>query len=266
MSSNEEPRPTDATRRRWLKSVPLAGGVAVALQACGGGGGDAVAAAPAGAASGPAVGGGAVATVTSWAGRPAASASTGQAIMVTDVGVNGSVWVSNGTTWLPLATPLTLFHRFSNAQMDGSLGAGIDVFLDGVTIPAYVLQPMSGLRIAAGYSFPGRGTGGKAPQIKAYFGIATYASGYTSLLDGRGQLTTQKSLLADVRLQNKNALAVNQLRPNDYASGASANAFADAAIDFSQAVTIGFGALNNAASADPNDQQRLEWFSIELVS
>ena len=237
----------------------------VALQGCGGGGSVAAAAAP---ASGVAGGGSGMAlpTVTSWASRPAASVSTGQAIMVTDVGVNGSIWVSNGVAWVPLATPLTLFHKFSNSQMDGSVGANTDVLLDAVTIPAYVLGPMSGLRIVAAYSFSGSGTGNKAPQVKAYFGLATYAAGFCSLLDSRGQFAAQKSFLLEVGLQNKNSLAANQIRPNDYGIGASINAFADAAVDFSQAVTIGFGALNNAASASPGDQQRLEWFSIELAA
>lgn len=186
--------------------------------------------------------------------------------MVTDVGVNGSMWLSNGQTWLSVASPLTLFHKFSNAQMDGSAGIGIDVFLDGCTIPASVLQPSSGLRIVAAYSFPGNGAGGKAPQIKAYFGSGTYGAGFISLLDTRGQFATQRSLLLQVTVQNKNSMSANQVRPNDYTSGASSNAFSDAAIDFFQAVTIGFGALNAAGLANPNDQQRLEWFTVELVA
>lgn len=265
MPDQQTPLVPDPQRRRWLRSVPAAAGV-LALQACGGGG--EVASAGQSAASSPGTGAGtpAIAAVTSWASRPLAASMGGQAIMVTDVGVNGSVWISNGAAWLPLATPLTLFHHFSNAQMDGTLGAGVDAFLDGCTIPAYVLQPMSGLRIVAAYSFPGTGSAGKAPQIKAYFGVGTYASGFTGLLDARGQLTTQRSLLADVRLQNKNSMAANQVRPSDYGTGASINAFADTAIDFTQAVTIGFGALNNSASASASDAQRLEWFSVELVA
>ena len=236
----------------------------VALQGCGGGGSAGAAAVPAGSVGGAA--GLTLAAVSSWASRPAASSSTGQAIMVTDVGSNGSIWISNGVSWVPLASPLTLFHRFSNAQMDGTVGANTDVLLDAVVIPAYVLGPMSGLRIVAAYSFPGGGTGDKAPQVKAWFGTGSYAAGFIGLLDTRGQFSTQKSFIFDVRLQNRNALAVNQIRPNDYGSGASGNAFADAAVDFSQNVTIGFGALNNSAAASPADQQRLEWFSVELFA
>jgi hypothetical protein len=214
----------------------------------------------------PAATGTGLSAVTSWASRPAVAASTGQAILVTDVGVNGSIWVSNGQAWVPLATPLTLAHKFSNARMDGTVGANTDVLLDSHTIPAYVLGPMSALRITAAYSFNGSGTANRAPQIKAYFGLGSYASGYYSLLDTRDQFSTQKSFLFNVTLQNKNSLLVNQIRPNDYALGASGNAFASAAIDFTQAVTLGFGALNNASSANAADQQVLEWLSIELIA
>ena len=186
--------------------------------------------------------------------------------MVTDVGVNGSLWLSNGVRWLPLTSPMSLFHRFSNAQMDGSVGANTDAYLDGCTIPAYVLGPSSSLRIVAAYSFPGTGTGSKAPQVKAYFGVGTYAASFTSLLDTRGQFTTQKSFLLQIEIQNKNSMAANQVRPYDYGIGASANAFADAAVDFSQAVTLGFGALNASVSTSADDQQRLDWFSVDLVA
>ena len=205
-------------------------------------------------------------TVTTWAARPTAASASGQAIYVTDVGVNGSVWFSNGTAWVLLSPPLTLAHKFSNALMDGSMGANTDVYLDGHTIAAGVLGPASGLRITAAYSFPGSGTGNKAPQIKAYFGVGSYQSSFTGLLDTRDQFTTQKSFLLSVTLQNKNSMAVNQIRPNDYTGGVSSNRFGDAAIDFTQAVTIGIGALNNASSANASDQQMLEWFSIELIA
>ena len=260
-NSDSVARHLNSARRSLLRSVPVAAGMAV-LQGCGGGGAAVAATPPVG--TGSSVPG--LAASTAWASRPAAAGATGQSIMVTDVGVNGSVWLSTGVTWVSLASPLTLCHRFSDAQMDGTVGANTDVFLDAFTIPAYVLGPTSSLRIQAAYSFPGAGLGNKAPQIKAYFGLATYAAGFYSLLDTRGQFSTQKSFLLDVLVQNKNALAANRIRPNDYGSGASNNAFADAAIDFSQAVSIGLGALNNSASASPDDQQRLEWFSVELVA
>lgn len=236
-------------------------GLAAVLPGCGGGANASTAgAAPAASPASP------IGTVTSWAGRPSAAAASGQAIMVTDIGVNGSVWYSNGTTWIPLATPLTLAHRFSNAQMDGSVGASADVLLDSHTIAPYVLGPMSGLRISAAFSFSGTGSANKAPQIKAWFGIASYASGFYSLLDTRDQFSSQKSFLFNVTLQNKNSMAANQIRPNDYGIGASGNAFGSAAIDFTQAVTIGFGALNNSASANADDRQVLDWLSIELIA
>ena len=61
-------------------------------------------------------------------------------------------------------------------------------------------------------------------------------------------------------------MSSNQARPNDYGIGASSNAFNTTGIDFSQDVTIGFGAMNNSTSVSADDQQVLEWFSIELLS
>ena len=146
------------------------------------------------------------------------------------------------------------------------VGVAADVLLDSVTIPAYVLGPASGLRITAAYSFPGGGSGNKAPQIRAYSGVGSYASSATSILDTRGQFGNHAGVLLNVTLQNRNAMASNQIRPIDYAFGATGNAFTTSAIDFTQDVTIGFGALNNSSSASPSDQQVLDWFSVELLA
>jgi hypothetical protein len=226
-----------ARRRKLLLGVPF--GI-VALQGCGGGGSASAATvsspAPAPAANTPVASANAIG---GWADRPAASASTGQTIFVPDVGSTGSLWVSNGRAWIPASNPLTL---------------------------AYVLGPMSGLRITAAYSFPGGGSGNKAPQVKAYFGLATYASNATALLDTRGQFGSQQSVLLEVTLQNRNAMASNQTWPIDYAPGASGNAFTTTAVDFTQDVTIGLGALNNSASTSPADKQVLDWFSVEMLA
>ncbi len=236
----------------------------VALQGCGGGTASAATVPPP--APAPAPSSGPVTTVGGWAARPAATASTGQTIFVPDVGAAGSLWYSNGSAWLPVSNPLTLARRFSNAGMDASVGASTDVLLDSFTIPAYVLGPSSGLRITAAYSFSGAGSGGKAPQVRAWLGVGSYASGAIALLDARGQITTQDSVLCNVTLQNRNSMASNQIRPIDFVFGASGNAFATSAIDFSQDVTIGFGALNDSSSVSAGNQQVLEWFSVELMS
>jgi hypothetical protein len=256
-----------SARRKLLLGVPF--GI-VALQGCGGSAAAATASAPAPAPTPapapPAAAPAPIAAVGSWAARPAAAASRGLSIFVPDVGSTGSLWLSNGTAWVPASNPLTLAHKFSNARMDASVGALADVLLDSFTIPAYVLGPASGLRITAAYSFPGGGSSSKAPQVRAYFGVGSYASSATPLLDTRGQFATQASVLLNVTLQNRNAMASNQIRPIDYGFGATGNAFVASTIDFTQDVTIGFGALNNSTSASPADQQVLEWFSIEMLA
>ncbi len=265
--------PSSAHRRKLLWGVPAAG--VVALQGCGGGGTAAAADLAAPAASAPGAGpmpvaapapATAISATAAWSKRPAATAASGVGMLVPDVGVGGSLWYSNGTDWVPVSNPLTLAHKFSNARMDGTVGPNADVLLDSHLIPAYVLGPASALRITAAFSFPGTGTAAKAPQVRAWFGVGTYVSSSTPLFDSRGQFTSQKTFLLNVTLQNKNAMSVNQIRPSDYGAGASGNAFATSAIDFSQDVTIGFGALNNSATVSAADQQVLDWFIIEMIA
>lgn len=267
MTTDDRAAPVSAHRRKLLWAVPVG---LVSVQGCGGG--SAMAAGPAPApvpptppSPAPAPSPPSISTVKSWATRPAAATAAGQGILVPDVGVGGSLWVSNGTAWVPVSNPLTLARKFSNASMDASVGGNADVLLDSHTIPAFVLGPASGLRITAAFSFPGSGAANKAPQVRAYFGVGTYASSSTPLLDTRGQFSSQKSFLLNVTLQNRNAMAVNQIRPIDYGFGASGNAFGTSAIDFSQDVTIGFGGLNHSNSVSGDDQQVLDWFSIELM-
>jgi len=256
-------------RRKLLLGVPFG---LVALQGCSGAAAATTTPAPSPTPAAPtpsATPAAPIGAVSGWAARGAASAASGQSIFVPDVGSTGSLWFSNGTAWIPASNPLTLAHKFSNASMDASVGPFADVLLDSFKIPAYVLGAASGLRITSAWSFPGGGTGSKAPQIRAYFGAgSTYAStsGATPLLDSRGQFATQSSLLLNVTLQNQNSMSVNQTRQVDYGFGASSNAFSATAIDFTQDVTIGFGALNNSSSVSPADQQVLDWFSIEMLA
>lgn len=270
MKTNDLADHPSARRRKLLWGMPVG---LVAVQGCGGGGTAAAATAPppAPAASAPApapVAGSppAISPAASWSARPEAAAAVGQGILVPDVGVGGSLWYSTGKTWVPVSNPLTLAHKFSNARMDASVGPNADVLLDSHTIPAFVLGPASALRITAAFSFPGTGTASKAPQVRAWFGVGTYASSSTPLLDSRGQFATQKTFLLNVTLQNKNSMSVNQIRPTDYGIGASNNAFSTTAIDFSQEVTIGFGALNNSGAVSADDQQVLDWFVIEMIA
>lgn len=255
-----------AHRRKLLWGMPAG---LVAVQGCGGGGTASAATPPAPAASSPTLAPApapVISSATLWGARPDATAAAGHGLLVPDVGTGGSLWYSNGTAWVPVSNPLTLAHKFSNARMDGTVGANADVLLDSFTVPAYVLGPASALRITAAFSFPGTGTASKAPQVRAWFGVGTYASSSTPLFDSRGQFSTQKTFLLNVTLQNKNSMSVNQIRPNDYGVGASGNAFSTSTIDFSQDVTIGFGALNNSGTVSADDQQVLDWFIVEMIA
>jgi hypothetical protein len=43
-----------------------------------------------------------------WATKPSAASSSGVMIYIKDIGSGGSLWISNGTTWRPIANVLTL--------------------------------------------------------------------------------------------------------------------------------------------------------------
>lgn len=55
---------------------------------------------------------------TDWANKPSASENPGVQIYVTDVGVNGSYWVSNGLRWNPIQD-FTLFSNFYTTVSGG---------------------------------------------------------------------------------------------------------------------------------------------------
>lgn len=71
-----------------------------------------------------------------WATKPAATIGTGVTIFVTDVGINGSIWISNGTTWKP-ASPVIL-HRLLNTTTTSN-GTAEELIALSSLIPAGVL-------------------------------------------------------------------------------------------------------------------------------
>lgn len=88
---------------------------------------------------------------TTWALKPAASASTGQTIRITDVGGSaGSLWISDGAYWKPVGGRVTL----------GGSGEGITGALDTVensfgsfVLPGYAMGPNGCLDIRTTWSY-----------------------------------------------------------------------------------------------------------------
>lgn len=56
----------------------------------------------------------------SWVNRPNASNVIGELIYITDVGIGGSYWISNGTYWSPLNGEVTLAQSGNAVNMTGA--------------------------------------------------------------------------------------------------------------------------------------------------
>lgn len=74
---------------------------------------------------------------TTWANRPAATIGAGVTIFVTDVGVDGSIWISNGTVWKP--TSIINLHRLVTPVTGGN-GTAEEALIVSNVIPAAVLS------------------------------------------------------------------------------------------------------------------------------
>lgn len=88
---------------------------------------------------------GAVASMESctWAARPNAATHLGAMIYVTDVGINGSIWISNGTVWRPTA-PVVLF---SDLDVFTAATSATEQIAAQINIPAGLMADGSNLRV-----------------------------------------------------------------------------------------------------------------------
>lgn len=99
-----------------------------------------------------------------WANKPGASGCHGARIYITDVGVGGSWWYSNGVRWRPVSHSLCLltFNGGVNGLLfDSTLNAETDV-PGSVTLPGGVIQPGDNVRFLARMVITGPGGTGNA--------------------------------------------------------------------------------------------------------
>ena len=87
-----------------------------------------------------------LAKTSAFASLPAASGVTGQIYNVTDVGINGSLWQSNGTTWAPVNGVITLGVQNMYMIIPSSGSIGNNGALTGIT----ALTNTAGLLLGAG--------------------------------------------------------------------------------------------------------------------
>lgn len=82
--------------------------------------------------------------VVTWATLPAASSATGKRYRVSDVGPNGSDWISNGTAWEPVQGIVMLARSAVAASVTGTLS---ETTLATITLPAGLMGSNGQLRI-----------------------------------------------------------------------------------------------------------------------
>lgn len=87
-----------------------------------------------------------------WASKPAAAAASGLIIQVADVGIGGSLWISDGTSWVPLHQ-VTLGR--GAAASNSVTGTANETALATVNVPAGAMGLSGSLRIRTLWSFTG---------------------------------------------------------------------------------------------------------------
>lgn len=85
-----------------------------------------------------------------WATLPAASTVTGMTVRVTDVGVGGSFWTSNGTKWYPTATEVLLANDQTTLAVTGTTS---EVQTFTLTIPAGMMGANGVLEIVPFFTY-----------------------------------------------------------------------------------------------------------------
>lgn len=85
-----------------------------------------------------------------WATLPTASTVTGMTVRVTDVGVGGSFWTSNGTKWYPTATEVLLANDQTTLAITGT-ASEVQTFT--LTIPAGMMGANGVLEIVSFFTY-----------------------------------------------------------------------------------------------------------------
>ncbi|HET8708123.1 MAG TPA: hypothetical protein VFM46_17590, partial [Pseudomonadales bacterium] len=112
-----------------------------------------------------------------WATLPAASSNSGVRVRVSDVGPNGTDWISNGTDWVPVNGFALLARNAVQATVTNTL---TETTLATVTIPAGLMGSNGQLRITALWSNNNSGNN-KTPRVR-FGGTAFYQQTVTNQL------------------------------------------------------------------------------------
>ena len=85
-----------------------------------------------------------------WAQRPNAARYQNEIIYISDIGIGGSYWTSNGTYWSPLNGEVTLAQTGAATSVTGTTS---ETVLATYTLPGGLMTPWSQLEIIVLWSF-----------------------------------------------------------------------------------------------------------------
>lgn len=106
-----------------------------------------------------------------WANLPAASANTNKVFLVTDIGRGGSLWRSDGASWLPVGGSVVITESGVASSVTGTTSI---TTLATITIPAGVMGTNGQLRITTLWSVNANSANGKSGYV--VFGATTYST------------------------------------------------------------------------------------------
>ncbi|HEV2363057.1 MAG TPA: hypothetical protein VGS12_02550 [Caulobacteraceae bacterium] len=189
-----------------------------------------------------------------FASLPSASANAGLVQFVTDVGINGSYWKSDGTNWNPTGR-ITLCEGSVDNTVTGSTA---ETELEDCAITANIMGTNRSLRAEAIFSYTADATLG-ACRIR--FNSANAVGG--TIVNGDTETSTSVTTLSGVTLTNKSATnsqiaAQSNSGPN---GGVGAAGYIAASIQTSSTSYVIFTRQNGATG----DAGTIKRWSVELV-
>jgi hypothetical protein len=95
---------------------------------------------------------------TTWAGRPDAAAYPAAVLLVLDIGVGGSFWISDGADWVPLE-PITLANQnAANRNYDTAIQGTSDYTHFQLVIPGMAMPKSGTLEVLPIWTHPNSAT------------------------------------------------------------------------------------------------------------
>lgn len=186
-----------------------------------------------------------------WANKPSATLyPTGTRIYISDIGMGGSDWVSDGTRWKPLNGRVVLARGATQSSVTGTTA---ETALATVTVPAGAMGLNGQLAITALFSYTSSANA-KTPRVR--FGGAAGAAFFST------SRTTDALYQQMVMIGNRNS-ASSQIGGSQGASafGASTGSLMTSSIDTTTDQTVVFSGL----LANSSETITLERYSVELI-